>query len=175
MKHRGFTVVELLVVIVIMAVILTLVAVNVRSTQIKARDNERATDVANIVTALESYREANHGGSSESYPATSLVNFTINNYGAMYIKERVDDASLKAPGANNVSFVLATNNATTPTSVTPLPTTSTYVYQPLARDNSLCSASTTTCAKFNLYYVREEATADCPAPSNICTVRSTFQ
>ena len=58
MKARGFTVVEILVVIIIMAILLTLAVVNVRSTQINARDAESfrqsrtqvAADIARAVS-----------------------------------------------------------------------------------------------------------------------------
>jgi prepilin-type N-terminal cleavage/methylation domain-containing protein len=55
MNRRGFTIVELVIVIAIMAVLLTLGVVNVRASQIDARDAERKTDIETIAQHLETF------------------------------------------------------------------------------------------------------------------------
>jgi prepilin-type N-terminal cleavage/methylation domain-containing protein len=55
MNRRGFTIIELLVVITIMGILLTLGVANLRGTQINARDEERKGDVSSIATHLETY------------------------------------------------------------------------------------------------------------------------
>lgn len=54
MKRRtGFTLIELMIVIVIMAILMVLAVINLRSTQPNSRDASRASDVATIARGLE--------------------------------------------------------------------------------------------------------------------------
>lgn len=173
MKSRGFTAVELLVVIIIMAILLMLAVVNVRSTQISARDNDRKVDVESIGLALESYYNEDHAGYTKTYPGTS--DLADGQDALKYVKEHVHDNSLRAPGVNAgdpISLVMATNNAQSGSSVTPAPTITTYVYQPLTTSGTLCSSYNTPCRTFAIYYKVEASTTDCPAPTNICTYAS---
>ena len=155
MKSRGFTVVEILVVIVVMAILLTLAVVNVRSTQISARDAERATDVENIALRLESYYNASNttptGGGSR-YPGTSAITVTT----LPTILPGFDLANTRVPGNDNVAtinLVPATNNNESPAGVAPQPTNTTYVYQPLNTNDSLCADNATqSCRRFNIFY-----------------------
>ena len=176
MKERGFTIVELLVVIIVMAILLTLAVVNVRSTQANARDDERIVDVENVSLALESFYTSNHGGVfRKSYPGTLEFNgdLVMN-----FIKERTGESSLRAPGVDAedpISFVVATNNNTPSTGLAPMPTIATYVYQPLRSDGTLCPILDGPCQRFNIYYRLEKPTDTCPAPENICTYKSKNQ
>lgn len=175
MRSRGFTAVELLVVIIIMAILLMLAVVNVRSTQISARDNDRNVDVESIGLALESYYNADHSGYTKTYPGTSDL---VDGQDAMtYLKEHVHDNSLRAPGVNSgdpISLVRATNNQGA-SGVTPAPTIKTYVYQPITNSGALCGSYQSPCRKFFIYYKLESATADCPASANVCTYMSKNQ
>ena len=155
MNRRAFTIVELLIVIALMGILLTLSVVNLRSTQVSARDTERKTDIDNIAMQLEIYYRSGTDGSSVlgRYPSTGLV-------GSTNIQANLRDADLKSftpPGAASADtgFVAATNNIQTPAGVTPQPTTTTYVYQPLQQDETLCSLGSQMCTKFNLYYKLE--------------------
>lgn len=57
---RGFTIVEVLITLVIMAILLTLGVVSLRGMQANARDKERQTDVETIARGLERrYNEGN--------------------------------------------------------------------------------------------------------------------
>lgn len=192
MKTRGFTVVELLIVITVMAILLTLAVVNVRSAQANARDAERRTDVENIALTLESFYNATHTvpGSpsfdlSRSYPSTTATaSADPANWIIPYIEQRTPAKSLYAPGVDHdgpPSLVVATNNATNPTLVVPEPTLTTYVYQPLSNDpynvgagDALCTSFVTLpCNSFTIYYLVEQPSSECPA--NICVYRSNHQ
>lgn len=60
-QRRGFTIVELVIVMVIMAILLGLSALGFSTVQANARDAERKTDVENLARGLETrYREGNH-------------------------------------------------------------------------------------------------------------------
>lgn len=188
---RGFSVVEILVVIIIMAILLTLAVVNVRSTQINARDNERRTDVENMAMAFEAFYNSTHVTPtfpsitiSKSYPTTDSLTVPVPpNWILPYLEQKTPKNSFYAPGADlngPKSVIPATNNDTSPTGVLPQPTIDTYIYQPLTDDpffpnspDTLCTSfAPWVCSSYNIYYKLEAPTSDCPAPSNICVFRS---
>lgn len=74
MKQRayGFTIVELLIVIVVVAILAALSYVGYTSVQARARDAKRQSDVATIVKALELYYVNN--GRYPSGNGSSLIN-----------------------------------------------------------------------------------------------------
>lgn len=55
MNRRGFTIIELVIVITIMGILMTLGVVNLRSSQANSRDTERRLDIDTIAQHLESY------------------------------------------------------------------------------------------------------------------------
>jgi prepilin-type N-terminal cleavage/methylation domain-containing protein len=64
---RGFTLIELLIALVIMAILMTLAVVNVRSTQVNARDTERKADIESIARGLEqNYTMDNKFGTNQA-------------------------------------------------------------------------------------------------------------
>ncbi len=152
MNRRGFTIVELLIVIALMGILLTLSVVNLHSTQVNSRDTKRKTDLDTIAAQLEIFYKSGTDGSSTlgRYPSTVELNSSTN------IQANLRDADLKSftpPGvaSADVGFVAATNNLQGGTSVQPTPTTATYIYQPLQQDETLCTTATQMCTKFNLY------------------------
>lgn len=66
MKNRGFTLLELLVVISIIATLSSIVLASLNTSRAKARDAQRAYQMRQVIIALELYYD-NHG----SYPAIS--------------------------------------------------------------------------------------------------------
>lgn len=156
MNRRGFTIVELLIVIALMGILLTLSVVNLRSTQISSRDTERKTDIDTIASQLEIYYKVGTDNSTVlgRYPSTAELNNSTN------IQANLRDADLKSftpPGATSADtgFVAATNSTQTTAGVSPQPTTSTYIYQPLQQNETLCNSAAQMCTKFNLYYKLE--------------------
>lgn len=59
--QKGFTIIELLIVIAIIAILAGLVLNNFQGAQAKARDTQRVTDVNNIHSKLEEYYNENGG------------------------------------------------------------------------------------------------------------------
>jgi len=154
MKIRGgFTIVELIITLTIMAILMTLAVVNLRDSLARGRDEERRTDVANIIIFQESAYNRNNGS---YFPTISLdpPSTTLESY-----YQGIDRNNLRAPdvAAPNYSLVKATNTTQTAAGVLPQPTNTTYVYQPIQSDGSLCT-TVGACRKFNIYY-REEATS----------------
>lgn len=154
MIRRGFTIVELLIVITIMSILLVVGVVNLRGSQVSARDTERKSDIEAISFALESFYRTGTANATRflRYPSTLLNNGSSANF-----QSTLRDINLKAltpPGAVGPveGFLVATNNNQTTTGVLPQPTTTTYVYQPLQNDGSLCVNSNQMCETYNLFY-----------------------
>lgn len=137
---KGFTIVELLIVIVVIGILAALVLNSFRGVQERARDTERRTDINAQASQLELYYQ-DQGG----YPLfTGQINtdswITTNMQGA-------DLAAWRAPGFSTNTMV---NSAT--------PTKDQYGYAPLQSDGTTaCTASP--CPKFKLYYFEEKSSA----------------
>jgi len=102
-NKKGFTLVELLVVMAIISILTILSVANFRNVQIKARDAQRKSDLSQLQKALELYFN-DHG----TYPDSS-VNGEVNTFGwkvpgttsggnftdgnTVYLKEMVGDPS----------------------------------------------------------------------------------
>lgn len=115
--QKGFTIIELLIVIAIIAILALLVLNNFQGAQAKARDQQRTTDINNIHSKLEEfYNENNY------YPST-LVATQLGG---------IDEGSLKdpqggqAPTASVVADAAAADAAAGPTGDTA--TTAGYFY-----------------------------------------------
>jgi len=57
---KGFTLVELLVVVAIIGLLVTMVVINIQNSKQKARDSRRVADINNIATALALYHNDNN-------------------------------------------------------------------------------------------------------------------
>ncbi len=68
-KQKGFTIVELLIVIVVIGILATLVIVTFAGIQQRARDTQRKTDI----NALQSHVEAYYAQTG-TYPSLSMMN-----------------------------------------------------------------------------------------------------
>jgi prepilin-type N-terminal cleavage/methylation domain-containing protein len=147
-QPAGFTIVEIVITLTIMAILISLTAVNMRNGILQANDQERITDIKNIMLYQDSYYESND---STYFPTTSAS--TTAGIESWYTN--IDRNNLRAPGvsAPNYSLVAATNATQTTAGVLPKPLKTTYVYQPLTSTGTLCSA--TPCRKFNIYYLSE--------------------
>ena len=62
-KKQGFTIIELLVVMVVIGILVTIMIVSYTGIQQRARDSERSSDVTQIRVALDKYR-----ADQSSYP-----------------------------------------------------------------------------------------------------------
>lgn len=139
--QSGFTIVEIVVVLTIIASLLTLASLSLTSAAKRSRDNERRADIEMMSQCLE-----NNFLSTQTYFGTIAELATCPR-----ATEFMTPPELSAPAT-----ILATNATTTITGVRPLPTKDTYVFQPLTATNTLCTTpETIPCAKYNLYYFSE--------------------
>ncbi len=115
-KSRGFTLVELLIVISIIGVLTTLLMANFIGVRQRARDAQRKSDLRQIQSALELYR-ADQG----SYPANQL-NFSVPNCSnsikspdcttSIYMQEVPKDPSGSSSSYNSGNYYFSSNGTT---------------------------------------------------------------
>jgi prepilin-type N-terminal cleavage/methylation domain-containing protein len=149
---RGFTIVELIIVITVMSILITISTINVFSSRVDARDAEREEDAETIALHLETYFNSGKDGDiapPAEYPPTSALSGIDMIH--TYLRD-IDDNSITTPDNSNpmTSFIAAADNTSQ------LPTINQYIYQPLQSDGTLCSTDAQTCVKFKLYYRREK-------------------
>lgn len=160
MIRRGFTVVEIVITITIMGILLTLAVVGLNATQVNGRDSERKGDVESIALTFETMYK---NGSLDSTAGAITVNGTYpgtSDITEVIIRKNtpdIDPKVLRAPSVKTtdpISLQAATNTTQTTAGVTPQPTLTTYVYQPITNTGTLCAGNSATvlCQKFNIYY-----------------------
>lgn len=87
-KENGFTGIEILIVLTIVAIVALLVTNNISESVAEARDIERRTDISNIQNALEEYWHTN-----ESYP----VDLTTLNIETIFLTDPNNNIVLITP------------------------------------------------------------------------------
>ena len=137
----GFTLVEVLVTVMVIAILAAIVVSSDRGFLGRSRDVQRANSITNISRALERYYRTNATVSGPTYPSTAST--------AAGVATIVDNTDFtNAPGQSSNSIVIASTNSTSQT-----PTIDQYIYQPLTSAGALCTAIP--CVKYKLYYRQE--------------------
>jgi len=126
-RSKGFTIVELLIVIVVIAILATLVIVTFTGIQQKARDSQRQTDINALNSHLEAYYASNG-----NYP--TLANLQDGTWVSANLKG-LDPESLLDPKAAASATIQGTAAANA------------YGY---AVGPASCDNSTTQCATYTL-------------------------
>lgn len=154
---RGFTVVELAVVIIVMAMLLVLGVVAFRGMQAAARDKERQADIQALANYLESLypREIRQGTvvikPAGEYPSRQALSQPSQRW---RVFAELESGVWKSPGAS-------TNDAVqlAPTSGTIMPHHTTYLYEPISGTGGPCETTGSTpdkqCRSFRLHYTLE--------------------
>ncbi|GAC1570092.1 MAG: hypothetical protein NVS3B23_00930 [Candidatus Saccharimonadales bacterium] len=129
-KAEGFTIVELLIVIVVIGILAALVITTFTGIQQKARDTKRKTDIQTFQSQLEAYYTTNG-----NYPTISNINtagWVATNMKGM------DPTGLQDPQGTSQTVVAA-------------PAPKVYAYNVTASDGvTACDNSATQCAKYVL-------------------------
>ena len=145
-SQSGFTIIELLIVIAIIAILAGVVLVNFQGAQAKARDSQRLTDLRSLQAKLEEYYHDNSG-----YPST----FTAGSFTG------IDPETLLDPNENTivinslVSDKSAADNIAAPTASS----ASDYIYIPYGP-----SGCTTSCSGYEIKAYIEKPTVQTPNP-----------
>lgn len=149
-KNSGFSIVELLLVIVIMGILMIIVTANIRNSGVTNRDKERAADMAILARHLEDWFESEGQG---RFPLTTEL---IDDTWIKNNLKRLDLDAIQAPGGTTNSIREANNTVWNPSKdVIPLPTATTYVYQPRTAIDGLCKNVGDKCVNFSLFYYKE--------------------
>lgn len=133
-KHnQGFTIVELLIVIVVIGILALLVITTYSGIQAKARNSKRQTDLSSLQTQLEAFY-----GSKGYYPSRTNMNddgWLSTNMKSLDKNALIDPSNAADPPSNDLASA---------------PADKVYSYQPLNSADASCEAAPDTCSKYTL-------------------------
>ncbi len=130
--QQGFTIVELLIVIVVIGILAALVVTTYAGIQGKARDSKRQTDIQALQTQIEAFYATNN-----YYPSSTDINSAT--WRATNMKS-LDTGAMTDPSSSSSTLIV-----TTPTA-----TSKAYQYAPKDSSGASCEAADTTCAQYTL-------------------------
>ncbi len=128
-RNQGFTIVELLIVIVVIGILALLVITTYSGIQQKARNSQRQSDLQALQTQLEAFYSQNG-----YYP--SLANMNSSTWLATNMKN-LDKNALIDPSSNSSALVAA-------------PAAKAFSYEVTNSSDASCEADATTCTKYTL-------------------------
>lgn len=126
-RQSGFTIVELLIVIIVIGILATLVIVTFTGIQQKARDNQRQTDVAAVASHVEAFNAQNG-----YYP--SLADLQTASFLSSNLKGLDPDALIDPKG----SALAGTTSSTA------------YGYETTGCTNTTATSATNQCTGFTM-------------------------
>ena len=185
--HRGFTVVEILVVIVLIGILLALALARLGSSQVGSRDDALKKDAESIARGLEDYYKSGNSTYSLApgrYPSTDEFRHAsgenIPSIGAQVTGGYLDTWLSGIRLATTSKLRLITTAGQTPENTTNINNSTpvgVITYEPLKFEPangtdpdrfSFCTTKTDECVKYNLYYRNE-------ANDVVYTIRSEHQ
>ena len=128
-NQKGFTIVELLIVIVVIGILAALVITTFTGIQQKARNTERTTDIKALHGQVEAYYAQNG-----KYP--TLANLNDSTWRGTNMKG-LDAEALKDPKGTAQTLVAS-------------PAANSYSYDVTASDGTACDNTTKDCAQYTL-------------------------
>ena len=133
-RSQGFTIVELLIVIVVIGILALLVITTYSGIQAKARNAKRQTDIQSLQTQLEAFFSQNG-----YYP--SLGDFNSTSWRATNMKS-LDAGALVDPSS--------TCNPSTTSCLVAAPAAKSYSYAVTDSNGASCETTDTNCALYTL-------------------------
>ena len=130
-RNQGFTIVELLIVIVVIGILALLVITTYSGIQQKARNSKRQTDVQSLQTQLEAFFSQNG-----YYP--SLTNMNDGTFLTANMKSLDQNALIDPSNPTQSKTLLAA------------PAAKSYAYAVANSAGTSCESDNTTCAKYTL-------------------------
>lgn len=137
-RSNGFTIIEMLVVVVIVCILAALVALTASGVQAKNRNADRQADIDSLRGQLESY----YAG-TDTYP--TLANINDSSWRAKNMPN-LKDGSLDDPRWS-ADLACSKNQKAT---LAPEPVANCYGYQVTASDGSVCDNDKIACAHYTL-------------------------
>jgi len=104
-KERGFTIIELLIVIAIIGILATLVLTNFQGAQAKGRDTVRKNDINSLYQKLEEYYNENG----------SYINTAITTANASTLFPGIDGGAVTDEDGTVIATTFSTSTTTAPT------------------------------------------------------------
>lgn len=130
--QQGFTIVELLIVIVVIGILAALVVTTYAGIQAKARDSKRQTDIQALQTQIEAFYAANN-----YYPSNADMNSTTWRGTNM---KSLDTGAMTDPSGSSSTLLTAA----------PTATSKAYAYIVKDSANASCETTDTNCAQYTL-------------------------
>jgi prepilin-type N-terminal cleavage/methylation domain-containing protein len=138
-SNAGFTIIELVVVIIIICILGLFVSLAYDGVQAKNRNAERQADIDKLKSQLESYY-----AETNFYPTLDTLN--NENWRTQTLKN-ITQANLQDPSWSTAIEACTANGKATATAT---PTTDCYSYQVTGSDGSACNNTTIACAHYTL-------------------------
>jgi prepilin-type N-terminal cleavage/methylation domain-containing protein len=142
-KERGFTIIELLIVIAIIGILATLVLTNFQGAQAKGRDTVRKNDINSLYQKLEEYYNENG----------NYINTAITTANAATLFPGIDGGAVTDEDGGVIQTTFSTSTTTAPTPT--VTNTSGEEYELALWGDALC-ASGGTCTKYVLAAFQEK-------------------
>lgn len=138
-RQEGFTLIELVIVIILLCLLLSVVALTYSGVQAKNRNNQRQSEINTIKSQLEAYYVQN-----SKYPSLNELNDT-----AWRTKNLPDlkESTLQDPRWSKNGKVC---NASGNVQLTAVPEAECYSYQVTGSDGSVCDNGKVVCAQYTL-------------------------
>lgn len=139
-RNQGFTIVELLIVIVVIGILALLVITTYSGIQQKARNSKRQSDLASVQTQLEAYYQNNgyYPSLGDLNTGTSATSNANSSWAATNMKS-LDQNALVDPSNPDQSRNLKGT-----------PTAKFYSYEVKDSSGNSCESDDTTCAQYTL-------------------------
>ena len=128
-RQKGFTIVELLIVIVVIGILATLVIVTFTGIQQKARNTKRQTDINAVDSHVEAY-------------------FTENGYYPTLA--HLNDATWRSTNMKGLAVDALKDPKGSASTLASSPAASVYSYEVTNDSDASCASDETTCTKFTL-------------------------
>ena len=147
---KGFTIVELLIVIVVIGILAALVVTTYNGIQQKARDTERKTDIKALHGQLEAYQAQNG-----KYPTLANMQDRASGGFIQTNMKGLDLAALQDPKWSTSSSCKDSSNLAI---LAGSASANCYVYAPTDGSGGACDNAGTDCVKYTLSAALEDGT-----------------
>lgn len=132
-RQNGFTIVELLIIIVVIAILVAIILATHSGIEVKTNNNTRQADIQYLQTQLETYDSQNG-----HYPSLTDIN-------------SVSWRDKNMPGFNTSKMIDPSSDQTTADAhLSPSPAADIYSYQVTDSNGNSCESDDTNCAQYTL-------------------------